>query len=76
MRRHWLLAVGTIWFGALWFIPLAASPAQVSNRLHSEPLVPIPLAVELDADTVALGEKLFHDGRLWQPLDNPREATP
>lgn len=37
------------------------SPADAWD---SEPIVPIPLAADLDAAQIALGEKLFHDPRL------------
>ena len=52
---------GAALVGALWLI---ATASLASGRDRSEPLAPVPLRVELDADAVALGERLFHDARL------------
>ncbi len=43
--------------------PNAETPLPAGSW-DSEPIVPIPLTIELDAAQVALGEKLFHDPRL------------
>ena len=41
--------------------PVVAAPAYVGN---AEPIQPIPLHIELDAEKVLLGKKLFHEVRL------------
>jgi cytochrome c peroxidase len=38
--------------------------ATVTKSLKGEPVQPLPLTVDLDAEKVALGQKLFHDTRL------------
>ena len=44
--------------------PNAEPSLSPTGAWDSEPIVPIPLAADLDAAQVALGEKLFHDSRL------------
>ena len=36
---------------------------DAANKFKGEPVQPLPLTVDLDAETVALGDKLFHDRR-------------
>jgi cytochrome c peroxidase len=43
-----------------WLVPFAATGAAPTE----EPITPVPVAQRLDADKVALGERLFHDARL------------
>ena len=46
-----------------------ASLASMANEQEvpvNEPIVPIPLTIDLDQEKVALGEKLFNDVRLSQ----------
>jgi cytochrome c peroxidase len=44
--------------------PQHAEPAQVVVNVSEQPILPIPLMVELDARQVALGDRLFHEPRL------------
>src|SRR5262249_48610941 len=60
MHEHWRSHV------TRQHIPELLAPTAEANILTptQEPLQPLPQHLELNADKVALGEKLFHDPRL------------
>ena len=74
-RHHWLLgaALALLLIGALGVVQLdglraAANLSQPAQSAHtsdaSGPLTPLPTSLLLDARKVALGDRLFHEGRL------------
>lgn len=69
-RLSSLLLIGLV-AGHFCLPPVLGSPQEADNKEDSpsahileEPIQPIPLQVSLDARTVALGKRLFHDKRL------------
>ena len=51
---------------AVWLAPIVALavPALAADRLRNEPVQPVPAAAPQDPARVALGRRLFSDGRL------------
>jgi cytochrome c peroxidase len=74
--RILVITLGIGCFVTIAFVPLLQSsgemPAHAENRssvaqrenFDQEPIQPLPLTVDLNADKVSLGQKLFHDPRL------------
>ena len=61
---RFLLAFLALFLASATPAPLAQTPSPPAGSWEGEPIAPIPLDVGLDADRVALGEKLFHDPQL------------
>lgn len=61
LHRSCALAVARWLPTALW---LVLPPGHAAAQALDEPILPLPLTVELDPARVALGEKLFNDPRL------------
>jgi cytochrome c peroxidase len=64
LNRPVKIAICLLWNVALAnYVHEVPSPSSASALSH-EPIVPIPLTVEIDPAKVRLGERLFHDVRL------------
>jgi cytochrome c peroxidase len=59
-----LAIVGLMLLGVMTAAPAGEQAQVLQNEPAAEPIVPIPLEIDVDRDKAALGERLFHDPRL------------